>query len=94
MAAIKISSKVDEAVWRELRSIAEESHQSIGGLLTEATNVADLFLPGGHADQRDLDVERLVEVGEHLGLSQRYSQRRIAENDHGQEHDTRERSHQ
>jgi predicted transcriptional regulator len=36
MPAIKISSKVDELVWRELRAIAEESHQSIGGLLTEA----------------------------------------------------------
>jgi predicted transcriptional regulator len=36
MTAIKISSKVEEAVWRELRAIAEESHQSIGGLLTEA----------------------------------------------------------
>ena len=36
MAAIKISSKVEESVWRELRAIAEESHQSIGGLLTEA----------------------------------------------------------
>ncbi len=36
MAAIKISSKVDESAWRELRAIARESHQSIGGLLTEA----------------------------------------------------------
>jgi predicted transcriptional regulator len=36
VTAIKISSKVDESVWRELRAIAEESHQSIGGLLTEA----------------------------------------------------------
>jgi predicted transcriptional regulator len=36
LAAIKISSKVEESVWRELRAIAEESHQSIGGLLTEA----------------------------------------------------------
>lgn len=36
MAAIKISSKVEESVWHELRAIAEESHQSIGGLLTEA----------------------------------------------------------
>jgi len=34
--AVKISSKVEESVWRELRAIAEESHQSIGGLLTEA----------------------------------------------------------
>ena len=36
MAAIKISSKVDEDVWRELRELAEESHQSVSGLLTEA----------------------------------------------------------
>jgi predicted transcriptional regulator len=36
MAPIKISSKVEEAVWRELRELAEESHQSISGLLTEA----------------------------------------------------------
>jgi predicted transcriptional regulator len=36
VTAVKISSKVDESVWRELRAIAEESHQSIGGLLTEA----------------------------------------------------------
>lgn len=36
MAAIKISSKVDEKVWAELRAIADESHQSLSGLLTEA----------------------------------------------------------
>ena len=36
MPGIKISSKVDEEVWRELRAMAEESHQSISGLLTEA----------------------------------------------------------
>jgi predicted transcriptional regulator len=36
VVAIKISSKVEESVWRELRAVAEESHQSIGGLLTEA----------------------------------------------------------
>ena len=36
MGAIKISSKIDEAVWRELQALAEESHQSISGLLTEA----------------------------------------------------------
>ncbi len=29
MAAIKISSKVDEHVWKELRDLAEETHQSI-----------------------------------------------------------------
>ncbi len=36
MAAIKISSKVDEDVWNELRELASESHQSVSGLLTEA----------------------------------------------------------
>jgi predicted transcriptional regulator len=34
--AIKISSKVDEDAWNELKAIASESHQSISGLLTEA----------------------------------------------------------
>ena len=36
MAAIKISSKVDEAVWSDLKELAEETHQSISGLLTDA----------------------------------------------------------
>ncbi len=36
MAAIKISSKVDEEAWRDLQEIARDSHQSISGLLTEA----------------------------------------------------------
>jgi len=36
MAAIKISSKVEERVWNDLKEIADESHQSISGLLTEA----------------------------------------------------------
>src|SRR3989304_4221326 len=36
MAAIKISSKVEKAVWGELRALAEESHQNVSGLLTEA----------------------------------------------------------
>ena len=36
MAAVKISSKVDETAWNDLRELAEESHQSISGLLTEA----------------------------------------------------------
>ncbi len=36
MAAVKISSKVDEKVWSELKELADESHQSISGLLTEA----------------------------------------------------------
>ena len=36
MSAIKISSKVDEAAWNELREFARESHRSISGLLSEA----------------------------------------------------------
>ena len=36
MAAIKISSKVEESAWNELRELAEESHQTISGVLTDA----------------------------------------------------------
>lgn len=38
MTMIKISSKIDEASWNELKEVAKESHQSISGLLTEAVN--------------------------------------------------------
>lgn len=33
---IKISSKIDERVWKDLKELAAESHQTISGLLTEA----------------------------------------------------------
>lgn len=36
MSAIKISSKVDEQVWAELKAMADETHQNLSGLLTEA----------------------------------------------------------
>ncbi|NUN53336.1 MAG: hypothetical protein HUU06_11205 [Planctomycetaceae bacterium] len=36
MASIKVSSKVEEGVWRELQAAAAESDRSISGLLTEA----------------------------------------------------------
>jgi predicted transcriptional regulator len=36
MSTIKISSKVESAVWNEFRALANESHQNISGLLTEA----------------------------------------------------------
>ena len=36
MAAVKISSKVDEKVWSDLKSLAQETHQNVSGLLTEA----------------------------------------------------------
>jgi len=36
MGTIKISSKVEEHVWSDLKNLARESHQNISGLLTEA----------------------------------------------------------
>ena len=36
MQNIKISSKVDEVVWNDLKSLAQEQHQNISSLLTEA----------------------------------------------------------
>ncbi len=36
MAAVKISSKVEEEVWADLKALAAESHQNVSGLLTEA----------------------------------------------------------
>lgn len=36
MPDIKISSKVDEAAWNELRALAAEMHRNVSGLLTEA----------------------------------------------------------
>ena len=36
VAAIKISSKVDKEAWNQLKELAEEGHQHISGLLTEA----------------------------------------------------------
>lgn len=32
----KISTIVDEQVWREFKTLSEETHQSLSGLLTEA----------------------------------------------------------
>ena len=36
MSTIKVSSKVEEAVWNELKEAAKESHQNVSGMLTEA----------------------------------------------------------
>lgn len=36
MQSIKISSKVDEDIWNELKALAKETHQNVSGLLTEA----------------------------------------------------------
>lgn len=36
MQSIKISSKVDEIVWNDLKALAREQHQNVSSLLTEA----------------------------------------------------------
>jgi predicted transcriptional regulator len=36
MPAVKISSKMDERVWKDLKALANETHQNVSGLLTEA----------------------------------------------------------
>ena len=36
MAAIKISSKVEEAVWEDLKALAAENDRNVSGVLTEA----------------------------------------------------------
>ena len=36
MSNIKVSSKVDEVAWEDLKQLASESHQNISGILTEA----------------------------------------------------------
>ena len=36
MATMKISSKVEEQPWIDLKLLAAESHQTVSGLLTEA----------------------------------------------------------
>ena len=36
MASIKISSKVEESTWNDLRELARESNHSVSGVLTEA----------------------------------------------------------
>ncbi len=38
MTTIKISSKVEEQAWKELKMLAKESHQNISELLNEAIN--------------------------------------------------------
>ena len=36
MSAVKISSKVEESAWENLRALAKEANRSISGVLTEA----------------------------------------------------------
>ena len=70
MAAIKISSKVDEAVWNELKHLADESHQNISGLLTDA--IRDYIRRRRVRPEVLQHVESSIETNEELG-------RRLAE---------------
>ena len=36
MPSVKISSKIEEKVWSDLKELAGETHQNVSGLLTEA----------------------------------------------------------
>ncbi len=36
MHSIKISSKVEEATWNEVKALAAKTHQNVSGLLTDA----------------------------------------------------------
>ena len=65
VGTIKISSKVDESVWEDLRELARESHQSISGLLTEA--VAEFIRK--HRVRPDVlrHLEDSIEENEELG---------------------------
>ncbi len=38
MPAVKISSKIEDKIWRDLKSFAGDTHQSVSGLLTEAVS--------------------------------------------------------
>jgi len=65
MTAIKISSKVDEKTWNELKEFAQESHQSISGLLTEA--IADYIRRRRVRPEVLEHLERSMNENEELG---------------------------
>lgn len=65
MAAVKISSLVDEEVWNDLRELAGESGQTISSALTEA--IAD-YVRRRRVRPIVLDhLERSIEENEELG---------------------------
>ena len=65
MAAIKISSKVDEAAWNDLKALAGEAHQSVSGLLTEA--IRDYVRRRRVRPQVLQELENSIEDNEELG---------------------------
>ena len=65
VAAVKISSVVDEKVWNDLRALAEESQQTISGALTEA--IADYVRRRRVRPAVLAHLERSLEENEELG---------------------------
>ncbi|HKJ77382.1 MAG TPA: ribbon-helix-helix domain-containing protein [Gammaproteobacteria bacterium] len=70
MATIKISSKVEESVWNDLKALSEETHQNISGLLSEA--IADYVRRHRIRPEVLRHLENSVDENEELG-------RRLAE---------------
>lgn len=68
MAAIKISSKVEQDQWQALQELARESHQSISGLLTEAISdyVRKRRLRPVVLDHLEESMAENEELGKHL----------------------------
>lgn len=63
--AVKVSSKVDERVWNDLKALASESHQSISGVLTEAIRE---YVRRRRIRPQVLDhLENSIEANEELG---------------------------
>ena len=65
MALVKISSKIEESVWEDLKALARESHQSISGVLSEAV---DDYVRRRRVRPQVLDaLEQTIEENEELG---------------------------
>ena len=65
MPAVKISSKVDERVWNDLKELANETHQNVSGLLTEA--VREYLQRRRVRPSVIRHLERSMDENEHLG---------------------------
>lgn len=65
MSTIKISSKVEEDVWNDLKNIAHESHRSVSGLLTEA--IADYVRRHRVRPEVLRHLDESIEANEELG---------------------------
>ena len=65
MAQVKMSSKVEEKPWNDLREYARESHQSISGLLTEA--IEDLLRRKRVRPEVLLHLDRSLQRNDDLG---------------------------